>query len=76
MLTLTTHPHRKLDLPSFPLSSTFLGGLQLPYEEGNAVTSEKLTFLRENEEALAIRNEYGADLVVLIGELNDVCGQA
>lgn len=54
----------------------FLGDLQLPYEEGSAGSSEKLAFMGQNEEVLALRNEYGADLVLLVGELYDYCGIA
>lgn len=56
--------------------TAFLGVSQLPYEEGSLGSGEKIDFMRENPEVGALRNEYGADLVVLVGELYDVCGIA
>lgn len=49
---------------------------QLPYEEGTSDSETKLSYMRTNSEVNDIRDEYGADLVLLVGELNDVCGLA
>lgn len=49
---------------------------QLPYEEGSSGSSSKLDFMRENPEVQALRDGFGADLVMLVGELYDVCGVA
>ncbi|CAN0050661.1 unnamed protein product [Pylaiella littoralis] len=48
----------------------------LPYVEGDADSSTKLTVMREDSAVIAERDEYGADIVLLVGELNDVCGIA
>lgn len=50
--------------------------MQLPYEEGSSSSGDKLDFIRENADVQALRNEYGADMVLLVGELYDVCGIA
>eukprot|EP00752_Nemacystus_decipiens_P003649 g3363.t1 len=55
---------------------TIVHQTSLPYEEGSSDSGDKLDTLRENVEVQALRNEYGADLVLLVGELHDVCGIA
>lgn len=49
---------------------------QLPYEEGSSDSGTKLEYMRENAEVTGLRDHYGADVVMLVGELNDVCGLA
>eukprot|EP00903_Cladosiphon_okamuranus_P011188 g10557.t1 len=49
---------------------------RLPYEEGSSSSAIELEFLSKNEDVQAFRNEYGADLILLVGELHDVCGIA
>ncbi|CAM9703792.1 unnamed protein product, partial [Scytosiphon promiscuus] len=48
----------------------------LPYEEGTSDSGTKLSYMRTNSEVNDIRDQHGADLVLLVGELNDVCGLA
>lgn len=48
---------------------------QLPYDqETSAITA--LNTLDSNEEVAQLRNEYGADLVQLVGRFYDYCGYA
>lgn len=49
---------------------------QLPYVEGSGGSGEKLEYMQQNSEVRALRDEYGADVVLLVGELYDVCGIA
>ncbi|CAM9477384.1 unnamed protein product, partial [Hapterophycus canaliculatus] len=48
----------------------------LPYEEGDSDSVTKLSYMREESEVNDIRDQYGADIVLLVGEMNDFCGLA
>lgn len=47
---------------------------QLPYNQGSTNPSTELSFLRTNAAVNAIRDEYFADLVVLVGNFPGTCG--
>lgn len=49
--------------------------LQLPYRQ-LADSEEAIDELTINPEVAALRDEYGADLVQLVGRFDDYCGVA
>lgn len=49
---------------------------QLPYVEGSDESGGKLDTMRTNSDVKDLRDNYGADLVLGVGELYNVCGIA
>ena len=49
-------------------------GWQLPYAQATFGSSEGLSTVRTNTEVAALRDQYHADLVVLVGNFPDTCG--
>ncbi len=47
---------------------------QLPYDQGTTDPGTELSFLRENQDVIDLRDQYGADLVVLVGNFPGTCG--
>lgn len=48
---------------------------KLPYTQENRDSSDGLYALRDDAEVAQLRDDYGADLVILAGDFPDVCGR-
>lgn len=63
--------------PSSDSGSRLASSAQLPYyQDYTEYSSTKLSTLQDNAEVNALRDEYGADIVLLVDYLRDACGIA